>query len=101
MSEYININEALKKIKELLYETALNNFTTNREFADACEEIANHRIATWFSFIPTADVVEVVRCRDCRYGPKSLREGVCVNAWCGMWCKENDFCSYAERRSGI
>lgn len=41
---------------------------------------------------PTADVVEVVRCKDCKY------EDTC----CRMIRNEkkpNDYCSYAERRT--
>lgn len=59
MSRYIDDDETLKIIKKMLYETALNNFTTDRKFADDCEEIAEHRLATWIGLVPTADVVEV------------------------------------------
>ena len=50
-----------------------------------------------------ADFVEVVRCKDCKYLKQdndfatgrycSLRN---VNG--GKYCKDNDFCSYGERR---
>ena len=49
--------------------------------------------------IPTADVVKVVRCRDCRY----------YNGTCEYWTsvpygqactKKNDFCSRGERKDG-
>ena len=54
---------------------------------------------------PTADVVEVVRCRDCIYYQKMATGGLCM---CGdkktsyaadFYPKENDFCSYGERKS--
>ena len=48
--------------------------------------------------VPTADVVEVVRCKDCVFCVKT--QGACI------WCRLNDcrfdkdgFCSYGERRS--
>ena len=50
--------------------------------------------------VPTADVVEVVRCKDCKYNPEfeTKRKG-----W--VWCrnfrtevKSTGFCSYGERR---
>lgn len=53
---------------------------------------------------PTADVVEVVRCKDCKY---------CMDAIMGgMWCEHpdnimplgsnpDDFCSYGERVTDI
>lgn len=53
---------------------------------------------------PTADVVEVVRCRDCIYYQKMATGGLCM---CGdkktsyaadFYPKENDFCSYGERK---
>lgn len=55
---------------------------------------------------PTADVVEVVRCRDCIYYQKMTTGGLCM---CGdkktsyaadFYPKENDFCSYGERKDG-
>ena len=56
---------------------------------------------------PTADVVEVVRCKDCKcsehcYPAKSVGEEA-VEAWyCKIRIKHmlpNDFCSYGERRT--
>ena len=65
---------------------------------------------------PAADVVEVVRCRDCKYwgdeaGKLQHSDGV-LFARCKVhnylidgrhtgWCPtENDFCSYGERKDG-
>lgn len=53
---------------------------------------------TFLGFSPTADVVEVVRCRDC----KLRYTEVCpMMAWdCGELMGEtedNDYCSYGER----
>lgn len=50
---------------------------------------------------PTADVVEVVRCKDCRYW-QEYQEGHYPNELC-PWDKnettdEDDYCSYGERR---
>ena len=66
--------------------------------------------------IPAADVVEVVRCRECKYwgdedGKMQSSDGV-LFARCKIhnylldgkhtgWCPtENDFCSYGERKEG-
>ena len=66
--------------------------------------------------IPAADVVEAVRCRDCKYwsdedGELQRSDGV-LFARCKVhnylidgrhtgWCPtENDFCSYGERKEG-
>ena len=69
-----------------------------------------------FADIPAADVVEVVRCRKCKYwgdeaGELQRSDGV-LFARCKVhnylldgrhtgWCPtENDFCSYGERKEG-
>ena len=49
---------------------------------------------------PTADVVEVVRCKDCQHLEidKGLREGrMCLMRGGAGWCHDNDFCSYGEK----
>ena len=53
---------------------------------------------------PAADVVEVVRCKDCqRYGNINYHTGTRFDfKFCnkfGNVTRENDFCSYGERRS--
>ena len=50
---------------------------------------------------PTADVVEVVRCKDCRLAT----EDIMIDGWyyCYNDCiphKPDDFCSYGERKDG-
>ena len=69
-----------------------------------------------FAEIPAADVMEVVRCRECKYwgdeaGELQRSDGV-LFARCKVhnylldgrhtgWCPtENDFCSYGERKEG-
>lgn len=70
--------------------------------------IANsfNNFAVWVENIPASDVVEVVRCRDCKYyNTVSLRgldgdvhEVKHCNLF-GFTFEPNDFCSYGERRS--
>jgi hypothetical protein len=43
---------------------------------------------------PTADAVEVVRCRDCKW----YQKGECRETGGLMDVKPDDFCSYGERR---
>lgn len=52
--------------------------------------------------LPTADVVEVVRCKDCAYYREE--NGYCMNSHCassfyGHRVKEEHYCSYGERRT--
>ena len=99
MSRYVDANVTLNIIKKYLYETALNNFTTDRKVSDICENIAIHRIATWIDEVPTADVVEVVRCEECKHSKMADY----IPAKCPYYCKlmanchsGDFFCSMGE-----
>ena len=53
--------------------------------------------------IPAADVVEVVRCRDCKFGDWDSEPDdalVCMRTKDGFWRSGNDFCSYGYRKEG-
>ena len=50
---------------------------------------------------PTVDVVEVVRCRNCKYGDWDSKPDdamVCMRTKDGFWRSGNDFCSCGKRR---
>ena len=83
--------------------------------ADAAEKIAEKHgiplgdLVDTFAEIPAADVVEVVRCRECvHWKPIGSKAG---NSFSDMeyiggceftkyCCRESDFCSYGERKGG-
>ena len=65
MSRYINSADALNTLKQLAYETALNQFDFDTSVV--FEDIAKNRLETWVDLIPTVDAVEVVRCKDCKH----------------------------------
>ena len=50
--------------------------------------------------IPAADVVEVVRCKDCKH--ENVHHAISdKHTWCEYWGIDpdfDDFCSYGERR---
>ena len=46
---------------------------------------------------PTAEVVEVVRCKDCKHLMFSDMYGECSQAHMGI-VRPDDFCSYGERK---
>ena len=53
---------------------------------------------------PTVDAVEVVRCKDCKYGNWDSEPDdamVCMRTKDGFWRSGNDFCSYGERKEGV
>jgi hypothetical protein len=60
---------------------------------------------TFLGFSPTADVVEVVRCKDCRYCEEAHYEEEGEKPYIKLKCKwsnyshqPNDYCSYGERK---
>ena len=52
---------------------------------------------------PTVDAVEVVRCKDCKFGDWDSEPNdamVCMRTKDGFWRSGNDFCSYGKRKEG-
>ena len=80
MSEYIKREDA-EKLMRYDFFSALNE---------------DERVAE-LDRIPSADVVEVVRCKDCMYNDRG---------WCGSQeygtrhVEDNDYCSCGERKDG-
>lgn len=51
---------------------------------------------------PTVDAVEVVRCGECKYRSSDydiMGDYLCEKRCSRFFCKDNDFCSYGERRN--
>lgn len=44
------------------------------------------------------DAVEVVRCKDCKHRKEKTCFHPCYGMWVGVELKDNDFCSYGERK---
>ena len=44
-----------------------------------------------------ADVVEVVRCKDCKYWDNENDAERCTHKYGGMWAKPDEYCRYGER----
>lgn len=52
---------------------------------------------------PTVDAVEVLRCRDCKFGDWDSEPNdamVCMRTKDGFWRSGNDFCSFGKRKDG-
>lgn len=49
--------------------------------------------------VPTADVAEVVLCKDCKYFGKTIKNGkhACMNFQM-PYCTDDDYCSHAVRK---
>lgn len=63
------------------------------------ESMKIYQIKNWLSALPSADAVEVVRCKDCKYRRENC--GMGDHRWCDvlkMTTRADDFCSYGKRR---
>lgn len=102
MAEYIKREAAIAYIREQSEECQKAFEELGGEsgiYADAYNDLAED-----FYSIPAADVVPVVRCKDCAH----YRMGACEkvytdgNVFSAAWQerKPDDFCSYGEPREG-
>ena len=78
MARYIDADDFL----DLFYVASMGQ---DKRFIQTVEQVIEDT--------PTADVVEVIRCKDCTEWDS--KECECSH-WYGF--RENDFCSYGERR---
>ena len=65
----------------------------------ACE--IKQDFADMISNVPTVDAVEVVRCKDCKFGDWDSEPHdamVCMRTKDGFWRSGNDFCSFGKRK---
>lgn len=96
MNEYISRKAAIAYIREQSEECqkAFEEFGGESGiYADAYNDLAED-----FHSIPAADVVPVVRCKDCKYNRGSKK---CLNPDSFFAVpKDDDFCSYGERKDG-
>ena len=94
MAEYIKRETVIKVLKDNVTEMECHiYFGSNLGIPnDEIEDIVNE--------IPTADVVEVVRCKDCKYfqTAKVNNKGFLICPASGMEITETDYCSYGERK---
>ena len=72
----------------------------NGQFWDNCTDTEKAKILTWILSQPTADVQEVVRCKDCLYTQERYGHLECINgiSYRNSWNKPDDFCNYGERK---
>ena len=87
MAKYINADE----LKEKLEEHRSKPYDDYIDGKNYMIEVAKKLLAE----MPSADVVEVVRCKDCKW----YQNGFCdkVDALLGL-IRDNDYCSYGERK---
>ncbi len=85
MSDYIHKEDLLKEL--------------DKEVEDADDWKTAHEIENVVKYFPTADVVEVVRCKECRHNGSFDTD--CPFGWRDERFNlpdDMDFCSYGERK---
>lgn len=92
MARYID----REKLLELINEDCKYKNPTN-EYTKGCNEVCDWAIKT-IKNIPTADVVQVVRCKDCIHrDPEDKKCDCSFQARGGIFpMNDDDFCSYGE-----
>lgn len=97
MAEYIE--------REILFEEIRKEFRPYWQIPCDYEDKVTQKMVTkmrgLIDKLTAADVVEVVRCSECKYFGKELKQGKhsCLNYQL-PYCLENDYCSYGEQKDG-
>ena len=94
MARYID----REKLLELINEDCKYKNPTN-EYTRGCNDVCDWAIKT-IKNIPTADVVKVVRCKECIHrDPEDKKCDCSFQARGGIFpMEDDDFCSYGKRR---
>lgn len=92
MAEYIERESLLKEMHGLYSVPTVLGHQTD-------EDILFQTMVDVVKKQPTADVVPVVRCKDCKYF--LLHRMACIHPFHNGWCTINDYCSYGERINNI
>jgi len=91
VDEYIRKQDAVDAV-----DAATQDSTENRTHSFRAGQA---RSASRIKALPAADVVPVVRCRDCKHLVGTFRGKLYCRHNCGIvGPKENDFCSRGERK---
>ena len=87
------------KCREAFYNDVLSILSD-----DTTNDRANEIIEV-FDSLPSADVQEIVRCKDCKH--LKYDRDFTTGRYCslrnvngGKYCKDDDFCSYGKRKDG-
>ena len=92
MSEYIKREDAINKLAdEYVFDarSAYEGTFTRADFIDDAKET--------LADIPSADVVEVVRCKDCMWGNNKTRSGKRYCELSDMYQVDDGFCNWGEK----
>lgn len=94
MAKYINADEFVTKLDTIGNpdsEFATDDYIDG--FSDGISETMKEVMT-----MPSADVVEVVRCKDCKYYREMYKLCSCRHDKWNVYLNEDDFCSRGEKR---
>lgn len=100
--DYIKREDAIRAMAQYMMDTALID---NPEASDRIEQWEGSIAAPVMSTVPSADVVEVVRCKDCLHRRESMSRGTEMSRRLALnYCPKalayvpgNHYCGYGER----
>ena len=83
----------------------MRRYTDADKLQEAFKELHGGKRSLLIDTAPTADVVEVVRCKECKYNAKGDNESefwnLCrLRSWVYVPVSDEDYCSRGERRTG-
>lgn len=95
MTDYIKREDAVRAMAQYMMDTALID---NPEAADRIKQWEGSIAAPVMSTVPSADVVEVVRCKDCKwhFNQRNLVGCNHDNMGDAVIGYPDDYCSYGE-----
>ena len=94
MSDYISRQAAIETLNKL----AMDNFTLADAFAYYLGAL--HDVAYSIKQLPSADVVEVVRCKNCKHNPKDAWFGCPMSHMTETQKPDTAWCWKGERKDG-
>lgn len=103
-TKYIEKETALRILKSRLIESALNNIGIKADVDEVFCDIAENRLPVWMGEIADADVVSVLRCRDCKHSGYQYRDShdtekvVCWKDGYGIHKNANGYCDDGDFR---
>ena len=96
MSKYIDAEVITSTIRKVRTKFAIDSVFGENLREDAAAAGALEAVAQVIDILPAADVVEVVRCKDCKYLNKEQNECE-YRSWLYVPVSDEDFCSNGER----
>lgn len=98
MARYIDVNKKIEELDMLI--ESINKLIKNRPYDEETKIMLREFTYCRNALIkaPTADVVEVVRCKECKHWFYWADEKRCSCELHYRNTKREDFCSYGERK---